>query len=152
MRRSLVLAVGLTLALCAPASAQAPPSELWESGSAAGAAAGQDGRSTFLFALALVAFAGAGGLAVLAIRAPRRVRDHAGADSAVPRRERSREERADRARRLLPERPRVQRPEPPVEAPPPRPEWHPRVAGPPPLPAFGPGSHSGPSAAPPPPE
>lgn len=142
MRRSLVLAVVLTLAVCTSASAQAPPADLWESGSAAGAASGHDARSTVLFALALVAFAGAGGLAVLAIRAPRVPREQPEAVVARPRRE------PRSARRLLPERPHV---EPP--GPPPRPEWHPRVSGgPPPLPAFGPGSHSGPSAAPPPPE
>ena len=149
MRRSLLLTVVLTLALCATASAQAPPAELWDSGAAVGGATGEDGRSALLFALALVAFAGAGGVAVLALRAPRR--PHADADGGVPRprRERPSERRAERTRRLLPDRPREARP----EAPPPRPEWHPRVSGgPPPLPAFGPGSQSGPTAAPPPPD
>src|SRR5688500_1165337 len=59
-RRSLLLTVVLTLALCATASAQAPPAELWDSGAAVGGATGEDGRSVLLFALALVAFAGAG--------------------------------------------------------------------------------------------
>jgi len=146
MRRSLLLTVVLTLALCATASAQAPPAELWDSGAAVGGAAGEDGRSVLLFALALVAFAGAGGVAVLAFRAPRR--PHADAGGGVPRPRRE-QPRADRTRRLLPDRPREVRP----EAPPPRPEWHPRVSGgPPPLPAFGPGSQAGPTAAPPPPD
>jgi hypothetical protein len=122
MRRLLVLAIALGLAPCAPVFAQAPPRELWESGPAAGDARAEHGRSAVLFGLALVAFAGAGGLAVLAVRAPRRPREPA----AQP----------PRDRRLLPE-----------------PERHPRVSGgPPPLPAFGPGSHAGPSAAPPPPD
>ncbi len=146
MRRSLLLTVVLTLALCATASAQAPPAELWDSGAAVGGATGEDGRSVLLFALALVAFAGAGGVAVLALRAPRR--PQADALAGVPRSRRE-QPRPDRTRRLLPDRPREARP----DAPPPRPEWHPRVSGgPPPLPAFGPGSQSGPSAAPPPPD
>ena len=147
MRRSLLLTVVLTLALCATASAQAPPAELWDSGAAVGGAAGEDGRSVLLFALALVAFAGAGGVAVLALRAPAA---HAPTRvAACLARAGSGRARADRTRRLLPDRPREARP----EAPPPRPEWHPRVSGgPPPLPAFGPGSQAGPTAAPPPPD
>jgi len=146
MRRPFVLTVMLTLVLCATASAQAPPAELWDSGAAVGGAAGEDGRSVLLFALALVAFAGAGGVAVLALRAPRR--PQADAVAGVPRSRRE-QPRPDRTRRLLPDRPREARP----DAPPPRPEWHPRVSGgPPPLPAFGPGSQAGPTAAPPPPD
>ena len=117
-----LLVVVLALALAAPASAQAPPADLWESAPAVGGSPGTSGRDAVLFVLALVVFAGAGGTAVLALRTPRRPR--APRPVAAP----------DAAAVA----------EPPV--------WHPRVSGPPPLPAFGPGSHSGPSAAPPPPD
>jgi hypothetical protein len=135
MRRSLVLAVVLILALCAPASAQAPPAELWESGPAAGGATGSDGRSALLFALALVAFAGAGGVAVLAVRTPRAP---GGPRSIRP---------AGVGGHPAPIAVAADEPGPRERI------WHPRVSGgPPPLPAFGPGSQAGPSAAPPPPD
>jgi hypothetical protein len=125
-----VLVVVLALALCAPASAsasaQAPPADLWESAPAAGGAPGSGGRDTVLFVLALVVFAGAGGTAVLALRTPRLV-----------------------TRVVAVRAPVVERAPEPESEPVVR---RPRVAGPPPLPAFGPGSHAGPSAAPPPPD
>ena len=123
-----LLVVVLALALCAPASAQAPPGDLWESAPAVGGSPGTSGRDAVLFVLALVAFAGAGGTAVLALRTSRAPR--------AP--------RPPRPARAVAEPVAEPAAEPPV--------WHPRVSGPPPLPAFGPGSHAGPSAAPPPPE
>ena len=142
MRCSLVVVV-LALALCAPASAsaQAPPADLWESAPAAGGSPGSSGRDAALFVLALVAFAGAGGVGVLALRTPRRAPAPRPARIVAEPRPPRRAERVTDLAAAAPE------PEPQPAAP----VWHPRVAGPPPLPAFGPGSHSGPTAAPPPP-
>ena len=134
-----LLIVVLALALAAPASAQAPPPDLWESAPAVGGSGGTSGRDAALFVLALVVFAGAGGTAVLALRTPRGPRE-------------SRAPRPVAAAPVAEREPRAPRPVTVTEPAAKPPVFHPRVAGPPPLPAFGPGSHSGPSAAPPPPD
>ena len=122
--RSILVAAILVLALSGPAAAQEAPASLWEpAGAGPGSgSASEGGRSTLLVALALLAFAGAGGLLVLAVR-PRAI-----VTSAEPR----------GGEDAAPAAPPLRRPRP--------------VAGPPPLPAFGPGSHDAASAAPPPPE
>jgi hypothetical protein len=135
--RSVLVALVLALALSAPASAQGPPASLWDPAAApeAGGTSHDGGRSAVLLGLGLVALVGAGGVALLAVRAPAmRAPATPGAD---PSRNGSTPARFVPAAHELP----------------PQRDWHPvPAAGPPPMPAFGPGASSAPPAAPPPPD
>ena len=161
--RMAVLATVAALVLSAPASAQEPPAPLYEAAPAqelGTTTPSDDGRSTVLLGLALAALAGAGLLAVLAIRRPHAVApadtevvDQALAamaagetpepEPASPPEKRTRRFRVKAARAAAPVI---------VEPPEPKCAWRPRVVAEPPLPAFGPGSHTGSPSAPPPPD
>jgi hypothetical protein len=155
-----VLATVAALVLSAPASAQEPSPQLYEAAPAQelGTTAPSDGgRSIVLLGLALVALAGAGVLAVLAVRRPARepsnseVVDQALAALAAgepPVREPV-EPPAKPTRRFRIKAPaQVDVPEPAE----PKCAWRPRVVADPPLPAFGPGAHTGSPSVPPPPD
>jgi hypothetical protein len=166
LARSALLTVILALAASAPASTQDAPPSLWDSAAApeAGGAARDGGRSAVLLGLGLIALAGAGGVALLAVRAP------ASGPHVDPSRNGSGPARfaaggAERPPGFAPggaERAPGFAPggaeHPPEFAsggaePPPRRDWQPLpVAGPPPRPAFGPGASAAPPAAPPPPD
>jgi hypothetical protein len=134
--RSVLVALVLALALSAPASAQGPPASLWDPAPApeAGGTSHDGGRSAVLLGLGLVALVGAGGVALLAVRAP------AIRAAATPGPDPSRN--GSTPARFVP-----------AAHEPPQRDWHPvPAAGPPPMPAFGPGASSAPPAAPPPPD
>jgi hypothetical protein len=153
MPRRAALARVAALARCCPAPAlaqQEPPPALFESTPAQDpgtAAPSDDGRSLLLLGLSLVAVAGAGVLAAIAMRGPAKAIFEA--DAAPARRSR----RVSAARAASAEASAAARlgmPVIPVEAPAAeKPCWRPRVAAPAPLPAFGPGA--GPPPPPPPP-
>jgi hypothetical protein len=180
-----VLAVLAALVFSAPAAAQGPPAPLYEPAPTqdVGSAAPSDGgRSALLLGLAVVALAGAGVLAVLALRRPAREPSNtevvdaalaalAPASSATPRgaarpagetpppqpvepaARRTRRFRAARAASA--EASAAARRGIPVIPEPPEEQcaWRPRVvASEAPLPAFGPGSHTGSPSVPPPPD
>ncbi len=164
-----ILAMIAALALSAPAAAQDPPASLYESAPAqdAGTAASSGGRSTVLIGLALAALAGAGLLAVLAIRRPSVPRtnteivDEALAAMAAgetppaePVSSPERPARRFRAARAasIEASASARRGMPVMLEPEPKCAWRPRVVSEPPLPAFGPGSHAGSPSVPPPPD
>ena len=165
-----MLATIAALVLSAPAAAQDPPASLYEPAPAqdAGTATPSDGdRSTVLLGLALAALAGAGLLAVLALRRPATPRTNteivdealavlAAGDS--PEREPAtapakpaRRFRAARAASIEASA-AARRGMPVILEPEPKCAWRPRVVAEPPLPAFGPGSHTGSPSVPPPPD
>jgi hypothetical protein len=165
-----MLAMIAALVLSAPAAAQDPPASLYQSAPAqdAGTAApSDDGRSTVLLGLALAALAGAGLLAVLALRRPAPPRtnteivDEALAvmaagktpepEPATPPAKPTRRFRAARAASIEASA-AARRGMPVLIEPEPKCTWRPRVVADPPLPAFGPGSHTGSPSVPPPPD
>jgi hypothetical protein len=149
MPRRAVIALVTVLVLSTPAAAlaQEPPPSMFDATPAqdAGSATPTDGgRSMPLLALSLVALAGAGVLAAMALRAPAQA-IFAGDDAPVPSRRQRRLSAARAASAEASASARLGMPVIQVEAPAEKPCWRPRVASPPPLPAFGPG------AGPPPP-
>jgi hypothetical protein len=155
--RTVVLAIVAALVCSAPAGAQGPPAPLYEPAPAQelGTSKPSDGgRSTLLLSLAFVALAGAGVLAVLAIRRPNpsnaEVVDRALAalaDGKTP----VAEPVGPPARRSRRFRTKPVSVEPAALEP--TCAWRPRVvASEAPLPAFGPGSHTGSPRVPPPPD
>jgi len=165
-----MLATIAALVLSAPAAAQDPPASLYEPAAAqdAGTAApSDDGRSTVLIGLALAALAGAGLLAVLALRRPATPRtnteivDEALAVIAAgqtpetepvsPPAKPTRRFRAARAASIEASA-SARRGMPVMIEPEPKCAWRPRVVAEAPLPAFGPGSHTGSPSVPPPPD
>jgi hypothetical protein len=143
------------LSFSAPAFArQEPPPSLFDAAPTQepGTVAPSDGgRSITLLALSLVAMAGAGVLAAMALRGPARA-IFAAEGEAVPSRRQRRVSAARAASAEASAAARLGMPVIPAEAPEAaaeKPCWQPRVRAPAPLPAFGPGA--GPAPPPPPP-